>query len=826
MKHRLALIILALLLLCPSFVRADTQTINTVPSADSNFISDLQTFLEDENAERIQTGLTTRVVSGGIGATDASLTHTISAVTAYVEGYYIYDASISHTYTASKDTFVLLRYDDSAAISVSGATITYDGNFVFAEMANGTTQVNAPSGTMMLFEAVTNGTSITTVNDYRTGGIVFLSDPRFADGSNGRLKDAVDTIGSLVVTLYIDCDDVVGTDTTTPSTMTVRVLDGAIISDGGGSASLTINGPFIHPEPSQCFDWTGSGSLSFPSGTFTLLEWSGGTGDNLTTNVNNDAFSVLIDALTTNGGTIVLSKGTYLLDDNIYWKSNVSLYVKNGVTLKFKDSVGDHKKMIDSVTNADTYGLVSNVSLYGNGTGTLDANRTGQGAEDRSHVIAGTGTNWLVEGLIIRGAAMSSGGSLGNGVILDSQDGVVDIQNVIIRDCIFIDNERQDIAVVSGTNIKILNNTFSNNIDIEPEAAVGPYGDVVDVIIDNNRSSFGGISVVLSVAYTQKQIEITNNILYDGLIRTNDVKDLLISGNKLYDPPIAANIGAISVSQENYSPVGEDNIIITDNLIKDGVSSGTNPANSRSAGILVWGYQNDIENVIVKTNIIESLDLASGDGNGILIEKCNDVIIKDNIIKTSAVYRGIYIDTCDRSITKDNIIGMNTASFTGVSSAGLGFSSINNASIGGNSITYSGADTLVDGIIIYSGDEINWSGNNSVVNSGAGAITDLYDLDSGTDFYGIFSGTISLGVNSSFNISCPFVRSTISKVVLFPTNASAAVLQGGANALYHDPGSDVANTSFRVSTAGGGNSAGTETYRYIIDTRSDKGGAP
>jgi hypothetical protein len=53
-------------------------------------------------------------------------------------------------------------------------------------------------------------------------------------------------------------------------------------------------------------------------------------------------------------------------------------------------------------------------------------------------------------------------------------------------------------------------------------------------------------------------------------------------------------------------------------------------------------------------------------------------------------------------------------------------------------------------------------------------------------------------------------------IQLQAVNASAAVLQGGANALYVDRANTVAGTSFRVATAGGGAAAGTEQYSYII----------
>ncbi len=301
---RLSSILLFVLaiILCGSFLHADTQTINTVPSGNSSFITNLQTFLKDEEAARAQKVLS-RVVTGGIGATDATLTHTISAVTAYVEGYYVYDAAVSHTYTASKDTFVLIRYDDSATVTVGDAAITYDGNFVFAETANGTAEPNAPAGTLMLFEAVTNGTAITTVNDYRTGGTVFLSDVRFAGGANGRLYAADAAISTLPTTILVDVDDALGDDVTIASTVYLVPYGGIVTLN---SHTLTFTSPEnIRQNGQQLF--SGSGVAFTNGGKLDPLLWG--------TTANTSLIQAAVDALpsSSSGSTIELTSKQYTM---------------------------------------------------------------------------------------------------------------------------------------------------------------------------------------------------------------------------------------------------------------------------------------------------------------------------------------------------------------------------------------------------------------------------------------------------------------------------------------------------------------------------------
>jgi len=97
----------AIFLLFAPIAYSAMQTNNTVPSANATFFADNATFLRHEDAQRAQR-LLTRIVSGGIGATDASLTHTISTVTAYVEGYYVTDTSVSRTGIVSSWPFTML----------------------------------------------------------------------------------------------------------------------------------------------------------------------------------------------------------------------------------------------------------------------------------------------------------------------------------------------------------------------------------------------------------------------------------------------------------------------------------------------------------------------------------------------------------------------------------------------------------------------------------------------------------------------------------------------------------------------------------------------
>jgi hypothetical protein len=85
------------------------------------------------------------------------------------------------------------------------------------------------------------------------------------------------------------------------------------------------------------------------------------------------------------------------------------------------------------------------------------------------------------------------------------------------------------------------------------------------------------------------------------------------------------------------------------------------------------------------------------------------------------------------------------------------------------------------------------------------------------DIFGVVASTglFTMPAAATYDVLTPdTVAGSI--VVLQAVGASAAVLQGGANALYVDRANTVAGTSFRVATAGGGAAAGTEQFSYVI----------
>jgi len=159
---------------------------------------------------------------GMLPATDSDLTSDISAGTSYVSGYRVVIGTTSHTYTASKDTYVY---------------VNKGGFYNFDPVANGAaapSNYTSANGNLLLAVVVTSGSAITSVTDSRTTGISLSS------GAN------------LVPTDYRVNMTVVQASTTT---MTVNAgyleINGSKISKTS-STTLTLG---------TAADWAGGGSL-------------------------------------------------------------------------------------------------------------------------------------------------------------------------------------------------------------------------------------------------------------------------------------------------------------------------------------------------------------------------------------------------------------------------------------------------------------------------------------------------------------------------------------------------------------------------------------
>lgn len=285
---------------------AAVQTINTVPSNNASFLTNLQAFLRGEIGEHNYARFAGVVLYGG-WHTDpgASLTATIPETVAFPDGYYTKEDSVSHTYTASTDTYVLIRADSSVAVAVAGASISYDGTddlYVFVEMTNGSTEPANVDGTLKMMKVVTDGTEITSVTDLRSGEVPVEGIMEIAAQTFDTVMAGQAYIGGRTIT--INERHTLAGNLTIPVGAHIDMRRGGYIERG--SNTLTINAKF-----SASGDPHFDANVTFGPGAISYVEpeWWGenivsGTTD-MTTALQN-AF----DSLPATGGDVRLRVGS------------------------------------------------------------------------------------------------------------------------------------------------------------------------------------------------------------------------------------------------------------------------------------------------------------------------------------------------------------------------------------------------------------------------------------------------------------------------------------------------------------------------------------
>ena len=604
------------------------DTINTLPQANASFLSDLQAFLRSEVADYIFRNFGNSVLKGGYGGTSANLTHNISEVEAFVDGHWVNNAQVSHTYTASKRTWVFLRADDEATVSfgVAGEVVSYDGHFVFCEVPAGTTLVKSPSGTVPLLEVDTDDTSITTVTDLRKC--------RAPVEYYGTLADAVNAIGSMAAVLYLTERTIVDADVTVPSNITLDLQSlgrGEFVIDSG--VTLTINGPF---EAGLYQVFSGNGSIVFGSVSVTEAypEWWGidGVADEVQINA-------AITSLTLTGGNVLLT-GSYIVNDSINAVSNVNLIGIEGTTTI---SVGTAYINALAVVNEGNI-VVSGISWVGSGS--VD------GTERLIYVEPGnnikilhctfedsliavhlqTVTKVWIEFNKFTNILRKSDYTLGYGVVAGK-----DSEDVYITHNKFYSVGRHCIYVSSGTSNTIVANNIITEVTGTPIAIYSLSSQnrmyniqVLNNIINGVRDPGGGVDGITG-------IEVNGN-----------VENFVISSNQIYDIDDAPGhliTGIIVHTDLDYPDVVRSGII-SNNLV-DTIDNGDGIRICNAADLQITG--NHIKNLSDKIGINIS---ASGTGTSSFV---SGIIVENNIISGNIHY-GVNISGVDASHKATDII--------------------------------------------------------------------------------------------------------------------------------------------------------------------------
>ena len=193
------------------------MTINSLPTAGNSFFSDLDTFLQEEDADRFKDMFTSFIVSGGLGATAGSLTHTPTPLTAYPGGHFITETG-SMTYPDDTTHIWVICHKDTTA-PITNWTRESGTHYLFRNTGSGSTPTLPDPDTALLMKVTTLSGSITAVQDARVFSTIIGFTGTAVDNALVKLDG---TAGDLLQPTGITIDD--SDNMTTPGTVDGRDL--------------------------------------------------------------------------------------------------------------------------------------------------------------------------------------------------------------------------------------------------------------------------------------------------------------------------------------------------------------------------------------------------------------------------------------------------------------------------------------------------------------------------------------------------------------------------------------------------------------------------
>ena len=428
--------------------------------------------------------------------------------------------------------------------------------------------------------------------------------------SYGSLSTAVSTIGATEMTLVIDQDDTLAGVVTVPSTLSLRFIQGSVVTTG--SNVLTINGSII----SGLYQIFSSSSTYLVLGDRTIgayPEWWGAAGDGSTD--DSTEIQAAIDALT--AGSVVLSDN-YAVDTGLVGDSNVNL---TGTVGTSKITIGT--AYIDAFTATSKNDIsISGIEFIGSALIVSTERQlffdtcTDINVSDctfSESIIAlqtQTCTNAKIHSNHFFDIRRKSDGEQGYGILAN-----LDCDSINCHGNSFNNVERHCVYFTAGTS----NSIMEGNIAIDPKGA--PYdcsatdgqNTVENVIISNNIAR--NLTVAPSGSDDRPFLILNGNL--DGII---------VSNNNFKDNTQG---GGILVQHASTYATGSQarNIRITGNIIDNcDAAEGISILNCRQLSIT----GNTIRDIDTTYNAISVA--VSGTGTGSLVD---DVYLSDNFIDTS-----------------------------------------------------------------------------------------------------------------------------------------------------------------------------------------------
>lgn len=378
-------------------------------------------------------------------------------------------------------------------------------------------------------------------------------------------------------------------------------------------------------------------------------------GTSITKDDNTEELQSAIDyVFSRGGGTVLLNEGVYKIE-NVKLKSNVTLRgVSLNSVLKLKRPAENWLGVISiggvglTVNNAK----IENITLDGNYTDIYDLNKQ----QSHTIMIMQNSSNIIIDNVICKNTA-------GDGIWIATTVGNdVLPKEIKIKNCKFIDNKRQNISLCQWQEVTIDNCYGNGTLDVETENSTMQSKNCFII-----NSNFNICSIMNYTVANNSNIQCFNNIFGNAFIWV--VKGVNFSNNVTDKIQIRA-CDDVTISNNRTSCIEiigvesnkSSNITLIGNTINN-ISSGLSANDKNKTSIYLY----KTNNIIIKNNVIKT----KNDFIGITLDGANvDINILDNIISTSdSTVNGINILSNDSK--NINIISNSLLNFyNGIKSSG------------------------------------------------------------------------------------------------------------------------------------------------------------
>jgi len=306
-------IVLCLLSMPAPMVQAATH--QTVPSANFSFMPTLQTFLQEEDADRLADLSSSIVLSGGVHSTAAGLVGSPSALTAYLSGHYTTESG-TITYPDASTCWVIAH---TATTGNVGSFTRVSGTHYLINCGSTPQPALPNTSTALLMKVTTSGGAITAVTDLRSFGALGAIDAcRYAT-----LTDLLTAVGTRASHVILSCHLPVPSNASIPATISILPSrSGAFAVESGVTITMASPRQIPFSVSWQIFEGASTAPVSFTTSGDIRPEWWGAgitiSAANNTTYINRAIDSQPANSYTT---TLWFSYNTYQHDNSILTNS-------------------------------------------------------------------------------------------------------------------------------------------------------------------------------------------------------------------------------------------------------------------------------------------------------------------------------------------------------------------------------------------------------------------------------------------------------------------------------------------------------------------------